>query len=61
MTFATTSASGAGDQSRLVCEDLFVPACDPGITLYVRNKRPAELDAVRPARPVLFVHVANAG
>jgi pimeloyl-ACP methyl ester carboxylesterase len=43
----------------LVTEHLFVPASDPGITLYLRNKRPADLEAFGPARTVLFVHGAN--
>jgi pimeloyl-ACP methyl ester carboxylesterase len=38
---------------------MMVPAVDPGIEIYVRNKRPAELNAFRPERTVLFVHGAT--
>lgn len=43
----------------LTTEEFMVPARDPGIALYVRNKRPAGLTAFRPARTVLFVHGAT--
>ena len=36
-----------------------VPALDPGIEIFVRNKRPADMDSFRPARTVLFVHGAT--
>jgi hypothetical protein len=29
---------------------------EPGIEVYVRNKRPADMTAFRPERTVLFVH-----
>jgi hypothetical protein len=32
-----------------------VPALDPGIEIYGRNKRPADLRSVRPRRTLLFV------
>jgi pimeloyl-ACP methyl ester carboxylesterase len=41
---------------KLVMEEMRVPASDPGIEIYVRNKRPAEMGAFRPERTVLFVH-----
>ena len=40
---------------RLVVEDMMVPS-EPGIDIYVRNKRPADLTAFRPERTLLFVH-----
>lgn len=40
-------------------EEHFIPARDPGIALYVRNKAPAELRSFRPERTVLFVHGAT--
>lgn len=46
-------------QHKLTIEDFMVPALDPGISLYVRNKRPAEMRSFRPARTVLFVHGAT--
>lgn len=41
--------------SSLITEDFMVPS-DPGIEIYVRNKRPANLTAFRPERTLLFVH-----
>ncbi|HZO30961.1 MAG TPA: alpha/beta fold hydrolase [Chloroflexota bacterium] len=49
-TSATIAASG------LVMDEMMVPAIDPGIEIYVRNKRPAGLDTFSPERTVLFVH-----
>ena len=43
----------------LTTEDFMVPAHDPGIEIFVRNKRPAEMRAFRPERTVLFVHGAT--
>jgi pimeloyl-ACP methyl ester carboxylesterase len=40
---------------RVVMEEMMVPA-EPGIELYVRNKRPADMNTFRPERTVLFVH-----
>ena len=40
----------------LTTEDFMVPARDPGIEIFVRNKRPADMRAFRPERTVLFVH-----
>ena len=36
-----------------------VPALDPGIEIYVRNKRPADMATFRPERTLLFVHGAT--
>jgi pimeloyl-ACP methyl ester carboxylesterase len=44
---------------KLITEDFMVPARDPGIALYLRNKRPAEMRAFAPARTILFVHGAT--
>lgn len=46
-------------QSELVTEEFLVPALDPGIEIYVRNKRPADMRVFAPARTVLFVHGAT--
>jgi pimeloyl-ACP methyl ester carboxylesterase len=43
---------------QLVSEDMMVPS-DPGIEVFVRNKRPANLAAFRPERTVLYVHGAT--
>lgn len=44
---------------RVVGEDLTIKGIDPGIQLYVRNKRPADLTAPAGERIVLFVHGAT--
>jgi pimeloyl-ACP methyl ester carboxylesterase len=44
---------------RLVSEEMMVKSPDPGIEIYVRNKRPADLAAFRPERTVLYVHGAT--
>ncbi len=43
---------------RVVMEEMMVPA-EPGIELYVRNKRPADMTAFRPERTLLYVHGAT--
>jgi alpha-beta hydrolase superfamily lysophospholipase len=43
----------------LTTEDFMVPAQDPGIEIFVRNKRPSDMRAFRPERTVLFVHGAT--
>jgi pimeloyl-ACP methyl ester carboxylesterase len=44
---------------KIIMEEMMVPASDPGIEIFVRNKRPAEMTAFRPERTVLFVHGAT--
>jgi pimeloyl-ACP methyl ester carboxylesterase len=39
-----------------VVESYLIPSGDPGIQLYVRNKRPAGMTAFRADRTVLYVH-----
>lgn len=57
---ATLVASQALAQApRIVMEEFMVPAVDPGIQIYVRNKRPADMAAFRPERTVLYVHGAT--
>jgi pimeloyl-ACP methyl ester carboxylesterase len=56
---ALTMATGAWAQSpQIVTEEMMVPA-DPGIEIYVRNKRPADMRAFRPERTLLYVHGAT--
>lgn len=43
----------------IIMEEMRVPASDPGIEIYVRNKRAADLTSFRPERTVLFVHGAT--
>jgi pimeloyl-ACP methyl ester carboxylesterase len=44
---------------KVVMEEMMVPAVDPGIQIYVRNKHPTNLNTFRPERTVLFVHGAT--
>jgi pimeloyl-ACP methyl ester carboxylesterase len=44
---------------RIAVEEMFVPAKDPGILLYVRNKHPEDLTSFAPEKTVLFVHGAT--
>ncbi len=44
---------------KLVSESYHIPAQDPGIKLYVRNKRPEAMTSFTPDRIVLFVHGAT--
>jgi pimeloyl-ACP methyl ester carboxylesterase len=43
----------------LVTEEFMIPAADPGLQLYVRNKRPRDLARFTPDNMVLFVHGAT--
>ena len=43
---------------KVVMEEVMVPS-EPGIEIYVRNKRPADMTAFRPERTLLFVHGAT--
>jgi pimeloyl-ACP methyl ester carboxylesterase len=43
---------------KVVMEEMIVPS-EPGIEIYVRNKRPADMTAFRPERTLLFVHGAT--
>jgi pimeloyl-ACP methyl ester carboxylesterase len=43
----------------LVMEEFMIPGGDPGVQLYVRNKRPRDLASFRPDNVVLFVHGAT--
>src|SRR6202048_4748986 len=44
---------------RIVMEEMMVPSGDPGIEIYVRNKRPADMTSFRPERTLLYVHGAT--
>src|SRR5262245_59189394 len=41
--------------TQLITEDMLVPS-EPGVDIYVRNKRPADLARFAPERTVLMVH-----
>jgi pimeloyl-ACP methyl ester carboxylesterase len=56
----TIPSASAQPAPRLATEEFMVPAGDPGIELFVRNKRPeGEAAPARPERTVLFVHGAT--
>src|SRR3979490_1097891 len=56
---ATALAVPASAQSpKLAMEEMTVPS-EPGINIYVRNKRPADMSSFRPERTLLFVHGAT--
>jgi pimeloyl-ACP methyl ester carboxylesterase len=52
---AAFTAAALAQEPRLVSEDMMVSS-DPGIEVFVRNKRPADMTTFRPERTVLFVH-----
>ena len=56
---AMIAMSGAHAQTALVSEDIMVKSPDPGIEIFVRNKRPANMNSFRPERTVVFVHGAT--
>jgi len=56
---AATSFVAHAQSQQLVTEEMMVKSPDPGIEIYVRNKRPANLNSFRPERTVLFVHGAT--
>ena len=49
----------AAKTSNIVMAETMVPGSDPGIEIYVRNKRPADMTSFRPERTVLYVHGAT--
>src|SRR5450759_497792 len=53
---AVLSTSALAQAPRIVMEEMMVPSSDPGIEIYVRNKRPVDMTAFRSDRTVLFVH-----
>ena len=58
LTLATAPAVAQGG-GKIVMEEFMVPARDPGIELYVRNKRPEGMTEFSPDRTVVFVHGAT--
>ncbi|HYY60336.1 MAG TPA: alpha/beta hydrolase, partial [Burkholderiales bacterium] len=45
--------------TKIVMEEFMVPAADPGISLYVRNKHPAAMKAFSAEKTLLYVHGAT--
>jgi hypothetical protein len=57
---AAFTSGGAADPTRkLVTEHFMIDAADPGIKLYVRNKRPEEMKQFTSEKTLLFVHGAT--
>ena len=56
---APAATEAFAQNPNLAVEDFRVLARDPGIQIFVRNKRPADMIAFAPARTVLFVHGAT--
>src|SRR5256885_583223 len=56
---AMIAMTSAQAQTRLVSEDIMVKSPDPGIEIFVRNKRPANMTSFRPERTVIYVHGAT--
>jgi predicted alpha/beta-fold hydrolase len=54
---AVFSSAGAADPTRkLMMEEFTINATDPGINLYVRNKRPEDMNHFTSEKTLLFVH-----
>jgi pimeloyl-ACP methyl ester carboxylesterase len=51
--------AGCAATPKLITESFYVPAQDPGIELYVRNKHPEGVTKFGPEKIVLFVHGAG--
>jgi pimeloyl-ACP methyl ester carboxylesterase len=55
---AALAAPAFAQSPRFVTEEMMVPS-DPGIEVFVRNKRPADMATFRPERTVVYVHGAT--
>jgi pimeloyl-ACP methyl ester carboxylesterase len=56
---AVFGAPASAQTPQLVTEEMMVKTGDPGIEIYVRNKRPANMTSFRPEQTVLYVHGAT--
>ena len=52
---AAFAVPASAQSPKLIMEEMMVPS-DPGIEIFVRNKRPADMTTFRSERTVLFVH-----
>ena len=52
-------STSAADPPKLVTEHFTIDAADPGIKLYIRNKRPEEMKQFTSDKTLLFVHGAT--
>jgi pimeloyl-ACP methyl ester carboxylesterase len=55
----SSSVRAADPAPKLVAEHFMIDAIDPGIKLYVRNKRPEQLKQFTSEKTLLFVHGAT--
>jgi pimeloyl-ACP methyl ester carboxylesterase len=55
----TSTTAFSADQEAMVMEEFTIPAADPGIALYIRNKHLTDVTRVNSERTVLFVHGAT--
>jgi hypothetical protein len=58
-TAVPKSAIAADPAQKLVTEQFMIDAADPGIKLYIRNKRTEDLKQFTSERTLLFVHGAT--
>src|SRR6266850_8085245 len=56
---AFSSARATDEAPKLVTEHIMIEAADPGIKLYVRNKRPEDMKQFTSEKTLLFVHGAT--
>src|SRR5262245_9988832 len=56
---AILAAPALAQTPQLVTEEMMVKTGDPGIEIYMRNKRPANMMSFRPEQTVLYVHGAT--
>jgi pimeloyl-ACP methyl ester carboxylesterase len=56
---AFSSAHATDEAPKLVTEHIMIEAADPGIKLYVRNKRPEDMKQFTSEKTLLFVHGAT--
>ncbi|MDA8248384.1 MAG: alpha/beta fold hydrolase [Rhodospirillales bacterium] len=56
---AAAVPAAAAPPPAVVTEEAMVPSGDPGIDIYVRNKRPADMTQFAPDRTLVFVHGAT--
>jgi pimeloyl-ACP methyl ester carboxylesterase len=57
--FLSFSLQAGASDAKIVMEEFMVPASDPGISLYVRNKHPEGVSKFAPGKILLYVHGAT--
>jgi pimeloyl-ACP methyl ester carboxylesterase len=59
LIFLALGTSSYSQTARLETESYRIPSADPGIELYIRNKRPAGVTAFAPEKILAYVHGAT--